>query len=955
MGLPLSSDWLRRLSCSFFHNGDAKAAIDALPPQKLNDAFAITVCKDLPDENCTQEEGKKVVSKIADLKLDRHTYEQQYKSLQATNPVYRNGPQQDQEVLTRWCPDPNVPAVPPPLSDCVVTVPVQGGVGGIVRKGPAESTEQAEAARNDIDAHSSAENRYISALEPEVHDFNAEGEGAQEVVTLLQQLEELENAAARSVAVEMESAAQDESTLIDHLGRKRILALCDEIRTQCQRVSSQEKRAQLEKELQDAVMGASRWLHMVPETSAASSDRLSSMSSGDNASGVERSATAADSSGRDAPATASAAQSVTASSPSSSAPVNAAAPEGVIPHLHVARGKKLLSLWDWTIWTMVKPKLWRCGDACNLYPERETALSTNEWAACMLLREEMEYTMPGEPEEFKAPLQNRIAVDWVALHLMATVCRLTDQRASAYHFLKNGGMAFANRVKALTSEALAQAARSFGSKLGLQALLQSQDVLAVIKDALNAMQMAMAHVIGTDGHRRLCRHEGVAYMETFGPPLIFTTPNPADTQQPLFLIVQGQEVRLDARGEYQEELPKYRDMMRRVAQDPVSQTVMFELLIRLFLQVVLNVRPETLACRRQSSRTSAREWCTDGVAAASSGAGMLGPVLAFRGEVEAQGRGSLHPHILVWLVCKHLQAISSVLSLLEHRPEELQRRLREFMRRAVASSETLVQASAQASPRLFRHAKKDAPEVPLSKVARSLSKYDGGTDLDLLRELPQRTEEQEAVLQAATDDQWRRPNLAEAIAPEAARQRSIYATAINELPVAQQPSYRRRGPLRRQLRQEDELGAEEWEERFYKDIYSLLPALLKHVCTESCYKYSENSKKTWKICRHGFYYMVALTEDCKCRRKGKPLGNKILSGCKAGSCLFNRHPSKSSPIMAELSLAVTIWTCRICVECWTQKCGFKTEKLCRTSARSHLWLHGSVRVDRRGLRETARS
>ena len=145
-------------------------------------------------------------------------------------------------------------------------------------------------------------------------------------------------------------------------------------------------------------------------------------------------------------------------------------------------------------------------------------------------------------------------------------------------------------------------------------------------------------VVGADSHRRLCRHEGVAYVETFGPPLIFTTPNPADTQQPLFLIVQGQEVRLDARGEYQEELPKYRDMMRRVAQDPVSQTVMFELLIRLFLQVVLNVRPETLACRRQSSRTSAREWCTDGVAAASSGAGMLGPVLAFRGEVEAQGR-----------------------------------------------------------------------------------------------------------------------------------------------------------------------------------------------------------------------------------------------------------------------------------------------------------------------------
>ena len=130
---------------------------------------------------------------------------------------------------------------------------------------------------------------------------------------------------------------------------------------------------------------------------------------------------------------------------------------------------------------------------------------------------------------------------------------------------------------------------------------------------------------------------------------------------------------MDADGGYQDELPKYRDMMRRVAQDPVSQTVMFELLIRLFLQVVLNVRPETLACRRQSSRKRAREWCTDGVAAASTGAGMLGPVLAFRGEVEAQGRVSLHPHVLVWLLCKHLQAISSVLLLLEQRPRRPER------------------------------------------------------------------------------------------------------------------------------------------------------------------------------------------------------------------------------------------------------------------------------------------
>ena len=258
--------------------------------------------------------------------------------------VDRVGPQLNQEVLTRWCPDPTLSVVPPPVLESVVTVPVQGGVGSIVRQGPAESTEQAEAARNDADAHSSAENRYISAQEPEVHDFNTESEGSQEVVALLEQLKELENAAARSVATEMESAAQEEgNTLIDHLGRKRILALCDEIRQQCQRLSSDEKRAQIEKELQDAVMGSSRWLHQQPQTSATSNteqplEARSCASTEAPHSGPEAAAAATCSS-----------RPATSPSASTSPPTNAAAPEGKLPHLYVARGKKLLSLWDWKI------------------------------------------------------------------------------------------------------------------------------------------------------------------------------------------------------------------------------------------------------------------------------------------------------------------------------------------------------------------------------------------------------------------------------------------------------------------------------------------------------------------------------------------------------------------------------------------------------------------------------
>ena len=72
-------------------------------------------------------------------------------------------------------------------------------------------------------------------------------------------------------------------------------------------------------------------------------------------------------------------------------------------------------------------------------------------------------------------------------------------------------------------------------------------------------------------------------METFGPPLIFLTPNLADTQHPLLLVVQGEEVDLGSVDqEMDPSLPKYRDMLRKIAQDPVAQTVQFEFLVRFF-------------------------------------------------------------------------------------------------------------------------------------------------------------------------------------------------------------------------------------------------------------------------------------------------------------------------------------------------------------------------------------
>lgn len=67
-------------------------------------------------------------------------------------------------------------------------------------------------------------------------------------------------------------------------------------------------------------------------------------------------------------------------------------------------------------------------------------------------------------------------------------------------------MAGARRAKEVSAENLAGAAKITGGDAGLQVILQNKKVPNIIRNALNAMQVPTADVIGTDGHRRLCRH-----------------------------------------------------------------------------------------------------------------------------------------------------------------------------------------------------------------------------------------------------------------------------------------------------------------------------------------------------------------------------------------------------------------------------------------------------------------
>ena len=153
-----------------------------------------------------------------------------------------------------------------------------------------------------------------------------------EVAALMQQLEELDQAAQRSVAAEVESALEsrlgEAACLVDEAGRARILEVCQKVRQSCARLDEAERKGKLQLELQKSATGQQDW--QAPTQAEAGSDSRS----------------------------------------------------GTIPHLQQPCGSTPLLYWDWRIWTMARPTLWRYGDAANLYPDREAPLTINEWMCC---------------------------------------------------------------------------------------------------------------------------------------------------------------------------------------------------------------------------------------------------------------------------------------------------------------------------------------------------------------------------------------------------------------------------------------------------------------------------------------------------------------------------------------------------------------------------------------------
>ena len=110
------------------------------------------------------------------------------------------------------------------------------------------------------------------------------------------------------------------------------------------------------------------------------------------------------------------------------------------------------------------------------------------------------------------------------------------------------------------------------------------------------------------------------------PPSIWLTINPADVQDPIAQVLCGEDFDLDNFNAFDQ-----RPSPTAIAADPFAAAKFFHLMVNAVLQHLLGIKGSDVngSVRREI--------------------GILGEVEAYIGTVEAQGRGTLHLHMLLWL------------------------------------------------------------------------------------------------------------------------------------------------------------------------------------------------------------------------------------------------------------------------------------------------------------------
>ena len=150
---------------------------------------------------------------------------------------------------------------------------------------------------------------------------------------------------------------------------------------------------------------------------------------------------------------------------------------------------------------------------------------------------------------------------------------------------------------------------------------EERQVLNLMKE----VNVVTSNVPGSAASRIAMRNELRALMMDKGLPSFYVTINPADVYNPLVKLLAGSDIDID--NLLSEDVPKYWEQSVLIAKNPAVAAKFFDIYMKAFISTILGYDPTHNNL--------------DG--------GVLGVVKAYYGCVEAQGRGTLHCHMLIWV------------------------------------------------------------------------------------------------------------------------------------------------------------------------------------------------------------------------------------------------------------------------------------------------------------------
>ena len=181
---------------------------------------------------------------------------------------------------------------------------------------------------------------------------------------------------------------------------------------------------------------------------------------------------------------------------------------------------------------------------------------------------------------------------------------------------------WANNFKDISLDAIERViARSSNGNYPAACDNEERKVLSLMKE----VNTITSHVPGSAASRVAMRNEIRALTTTIGLPSFFITVNPADVRNPIVKFLAGENIDIDAL--LPEQVPNSWEQSILIAKNPVIAARFFDIYLKAFISTVLGYDP----------------------AQENLNGGVLGLVKAHYGCVEAQGRGTLHCHMLVWL------------------------------------------------------------------------------------------------------------------------------------------------------------------------------------------------------------------------------------------------------------------------------------------------------------------